>query len=38
MDTRKGICFSAMQQFIHRLDMVNPEIVHYHYITWYECL
>ena len=27
---------STMQQFTHRLDMVGPEIVHYHDIPWAE--
>ena len=32
----KDICSSVMQQIIYRLDMVGPEIVHYHDIPWTE--
>ena len=32
----KDLCSSTTQQFTHRLDMVGPEIVHYHNIPWME--
>ena len=32
----KDLCSSTMQKFTHRLDMMGPEIVHYHDIPWME--